>query len=179
MPATAAAKPVCDLLVGAPGQATEGPNGTSLPNDPYLNILSADIATNATELTVVFRLSALPTSATGDPYSPAGRQYEFVFHVGTSFAAVDAVLSPIGNQFAGGTGTGVVDTATAQLHVTVPLASLPVKIQPGTALTGLVATSSRWVGNSDTLGIDLGLADKVTSARTYIAGTPSCVPVGH
>jgi hypothetical protein len=169
--------PVCNLIVDEAGDATgTGIADTSTPSsDANLDIISADIASNATTVTAVVRLSALSAS---DQAAPTGQKYTVSVSVGESQLTLQAQISPMGNSFgtSGGVkGSGVVDEAAKEVRISAALADLPVKIPPGTPMTALAANSYRSVGTTDVV---LGRADNAASTKSYVAAYPSCVKVG-
>jgi hypothetical protein len=170
--AAAKKKPACHLVADAAGDATGTGLPVGAPNDANLDIVGADIATNATTLTAVVRLASL---AAGDSSAPTGREYQVVFNVGTTTSSVDAVISPSGTSWAGGIGKGVVDAAKKEIRISVPLSALDVPIKPKTPLTKVGARTYRVLGSDQIL---LGNTDSADSSSTYIAGWPSCVKVG-
>jgi hypothetical protein len=166
-------RPVCNLIPDSAGDGSDlGVGGLHGPNDPNLDILSADVATNATTLTAVIRVAGF--SATSDT-APTGRAYDLVFHAGTKNVLVRALVNATGNTWAGGAGTGTVDTAAKEVRISVPLAKLPVPIKVGDKLTELQASTWRWGASTDAA---IGSVDTATSVLTYTAGWPSCVKVG-
>jgi hypothetical protein len=170
--ATRVRKPVCHLVSDPSGDATGTGTAATAPNDANLDIVGADIATNAKTLTAVVRLRALAMS---DSASPTGREYQVVYNVGTTTGFVDAVISPTGTSFAGGKGKGVVDLKKKEVRISVPLSALQVPIPRTGKLTSIGARTYRVVGSDQ---IALGNADKADSASTYSVGWPSCVKVG-
>jgi hypothetical protein len=166
-------KPVCNLIADAKGDATGTGFGNNGPNDPALDIVSADLATDATRLTAVIRVAALAGST---DTAPTGRGYDVTFSVkGTTFA-VRGVLSPAGDRWYDGNGTGVVDKAKNEIRITVPLAKFSVAIKPNDVLTGLKANTWRYVGG--TANVPMGRVDDAATGATYKVGSPSCVKVG-
>jgi hypothetical protein len=158
-------KPVCHLVTDPAGDATGTGTPVTAPNDPDLDIVGADIATNSSTLTAVVRLAAVAPS---DSTAPTGMEYQVVFAVGTTTMAVDAVIAPNGTSWAAGKGKGVVNAAKKEIHISVPLSTLP-------KITGIGARTYRAVANDQIL---LGNVDKADGASTYLAGQPSCVKVG-
>ncbi|MHB8339896.1 MAG: hypothetical protein ACYDB7_01835 [Mycobacteriales bacterium] len=171
-------KPVCDLVTGTPG--SESSNYPGVPGDPALNILSADVATNATTLTWVIRVAHL-TAASADTDAPTGREWSFNFYVNGSQYGLTAFSNVLtgtsGNQGA----TVTLDIPHNEVFYSIPLKSLPTSIGltivPGvTELIGMYAQAgmnvfSQPVGDSE----DQAVHD---TAPYYLAGTPSCLPVG-
>lgn len=170
---TRVVKPICNQVKDTNGDA----KGTGLPvstpqSDANLDIVSADVATNATTITGVIRLAGL---AANDNLAPSGREYRVTFQVGETVAEITAVISPSGTSWNGGTGRGVVDTNKKQIRISVPLTKLPVRVRPGTPLKNVGALTFR-VGL--TSNVALGLVDAARTSRTYVAGTATCVKVG-
>jgi hypothetical protein len=168
-------KKICKLVKDTKGDAKRvGTNGLATPSsDANLDILTADVATNATTITAVIRLAGLTKD---DNMAPTGRQYALQFQVGNRAAVIDAVLDPTGTTYYGGDGRGVVDYKYKQVRISVPLTKLDVTIRPGTALKNVSATTFR-VGAQGSVA--LGIADGASTTKTYVAGTPTCVKVGR
>jgi hypothetical protein len=167
-------KPVCKLVTDATGDGTGTGTAAAGPNEPALDIVSADVATNATMLTAVFRVASL-SGATDT--APTGRTYELSFKSGTTTITVRAVISKAGNTWQDGKGSGIVDTAGNEIRVSVPLSTLGVPVKTGDKLTDLVANSFRSMaagGNA----VVIGKADGATGATPYVAAWPSCIKVG-
>ncbi len=166
-------KPVCNLVRDAKGDATGfGGVPNTAPNDPNTDILSVDLATNATTLTVAFRVDAMEANPTG---SPTGRSFELSFAGRGGNQSLRVVLSPAGNVFPTGSTAQVVDTAKKEIRFSVAIASLTTKVKPNDKITGLRATSARYVGPTN---VTLGNVDTATTNATYVSGWPSCVKVG-
>ena len=168
-------KPPCYLVKDAKGDANRvGTNGLTTPqSDPNMDILSADVATNATTITGVIRLAGLSMD---DDMAPTGRQYALQFQVGNRATVIDVVIDPTGVTYYGGKGRGVVDIKHKQVRVSVPLTRLDVKIRPGTPLKNLAANTFR-VGPQDSFV--LGIADGASTTKSYVAGVTTCVKVGR
>jgi hypothetical protein len=165
-------KPTCNLVTDARGDATGTGLPVSAPNDGNLDIIGADLATNATTMTGVIRVASFSTA---DTSAPTGREYQVVYTVGTATGSINAVISPSGTSWAGGKGQGAIDTAKHEIHISVPLAALAVPVPAKAKLTAIGAATWR-VGTTDQIA--LGNVDKAQSASSYIAGWPSCVKVG-
>jgi hypothetical protein len=139
--ATADAAPrrtmACRLVTDAAGDTSS----SVTPADPFgnqLDILSADVATNTHDLTVVLRLPALTAA---DPANPQGRVYEFDFTAREKNFIVMGSLLPGGNTFGVylsdsrfeegqsgarsaigiGEARGVLDLARKEVRMTAPL----------------------------------------------------------
>jgi hypothetical protein len=127
----------CRLITDAAGDTTE----SVAPSDAFgsqLDILSADVATNTHNLTVVLRLPALTAA---DPANPQGRVYEFDFTAHEKNFIVMGSLLPGGDTFGVylsdtrfeegksgarsaigiGAAKGVVDVARKEVRMTAPL----------------------------------------------------------
>ena len=112
-------KPVCKLVTDRSGDAKGTGTALTTPSsDANLDIISADVATNATTLTGVVRVSKLATS---DSTAPAGWQYQVVFSVGGYTDTVEVVVGPSGTSWNGGKGTGKIDAAKKEVRISVPL----------------------------------------------------------
>lgn len=173
-----APKPTCKLVQDKTGDATgvTGPAADG-PNDPNLDIVWADIASNAKQLTAVLQLAAIGASP---DTSPAGKTYDIGFLINkTGGVRLRIVLAPADtastpNLWPYG-GKGTVDTARKQLRVTVDLAKLPTVIKPGAVLSNFSVLVQRTVYNTDAV---ISVTDKADSTATYKSGYPSCVKVG-
>ena len=156
------AKPVCNLITDAAGDA--GYN--NVPGGDGDDIVSADLATDATTVTGVVRVAGLSTP---DPEAPLGRNYTVLFTApksadllfmsartypqGTKFIYGYQAEDPntgVTTNYALGDAAGVVDTAKGEIHISVPVKGFvdgaKAKLAPGTKLAGLSATVERIVG---------------------------------
>src|SRR3954454_4928922 len=80
-PSLAAASPSCGFIQDTAGDGNDQLNGTRVgPNEPDLDILSADVATDARSVTTVVRVANLGTAL-----QAAGRRnlYRFFFQLGS------------------------------------------------------------------------------------------------
>ncbi|MHB8452724.1 MAG: hypothetical protein ACYDAQ_20060, partial [Mycobacteriales bacterium] len=153
-------------------------------SDPSLDVVSADVATNATTLTWVMRVRHLV--ADPDSGAPLGRQWSFGFSANGKSVVLIMNSGPFGPTDEMGMGAKVtLDTAHNQVRYSVPLrtlASYGTNIVPGaTRLTGLVATTAtamQYPGPVTDLTDPLTQEDSDTSTASYLAGSPSCVTVG-
>jgi hypothetical protein len=182
----AAVKP-CNLLTDAAGDA----EGLILPgNDPQMDILSADLATNAKTLTGVIRLAKVGTTNTTG--APGGAAYFLQFNAAGApnplyvSAAFDregvatysfgqyTVVGATGNYDELGTvTTGVVDTVKNEIRVSVPVTGFTgASIKKGVKLSELEASSTFQ------LVALVGTIDEATGGKAYTAGGASCVVVG-
>ena len=192
-------KPVCNLLTDAPGDAALiGPPAPDPSNDA-LDILSADVAADAKNVTAVIRVKKL--AKTAPTFAPTGIQWRVGFtadDVVFSMAAHTNALgtevydasykTTVGGSLYSGGVTGQFDLAKNEIHITAPtsLFSAQATIKPGKVLSALTANTyidvvvpdatGKFGGGtfaSDGLGIDSGTSDK-----TYKVGTLSCVTPG-
>jgi hypothetical protein len=202
----APAKPVCNLMPDAKGDAAYA----VVPGADGDDILSADLATDATTITGVVRVAAL---ATPDPQAPLGRNFTVLFTAPKSadllfmsartypqgakfvygYQAVDPT-NGVNTNYALGDATGVIDTAKAEVHISVPIKGFvdgaKAKLAPGAKLAGLTATIDRIAGQgfvpsqvfvpgtprAPVGGFLLPFDD--AAGAPYVMGTPSCVVVG-
>ncbi|MCU1591852.1 MAG: hypothetical protein JWP11_3108 [Frankiales bacterium] len=179
-----APKPACDVLVD--------PAGDELPpSDPSLDIVSADLANNATTLTAVIRVAKLSAA---DQMSPTGRYYNVTYDyrsTGLGSGPISALLTPTGDLWVNGDGTGVVDVAKSEIRISVPISRLgghPL-FKPGDALEHINAQSDLAVPATPSptdqvphysFGASFNLfpVDRGVTEKTYPVGAPSCVKVG-
>jgi hypothetical protein len=184
------------LIRDAAGDATEQPNMT-IPgvNQPELDIVSADVASDARSVTTVVRVQRLGTALE----APGRRnQYRFSFHFGGygdvityAYRGIDGekfhVTVPTEGQERTKIllpATGAFDVSRNEVRVTIPLAQargnrIPRKT---TYFTNLSAESFRGAGPVagpvGGVGVATGMDQASTKAR-YLAGSPSCVRVGR
>ena len=195
-PSLAGPSKACLLIRDVAGDATDQPNMT-VPgvNQPDLDIVSADVASDARWVTTVVRVQDLGTALD----APGRRsQYRFSFRLGLNeavetfaYRGVDgerfAVTVPTEGEERTKTllpATGVFDVARNEVRVTIPLAqaSQGRKMPKKTYFTELSASTFRGtgpaVGIAGSVGVSTGMDSASTTAR-YLAGSPSCVPVGR
>lgn len=187
--------PLCKLVVDPPNDLLSGafldprlaPVGR--PYDPALDILSADVASDANTLTGVIRVAKLTV---GDPLAPTGRIYRLEWKVRSTGQGgyLVAQITPTGNLFQLGSGTGVVDTVKNEVRISVPISRLIDSAafgQPGQALLNLNAITDLAypvvpVAGAQQMPIGLTLiggdGTALTGAKPYPLGAPSCVKVG-
>jgi hypothetical protein len=176
-------KPVCNLVTDAAGDATGFVvTGTPLPNDTYLDVLSADVATNAKKFAGIIRLSAV-----GKDSTTVLDTYYLNFSVGEAKYFVSAQYDGTTATFTAGdfTGTnggrkslgaidGKVDPAAKTVSFSAPLSTWGFK---GTAkISGFDVLGQRYIGTSATGGAT-PTADEATSDKTYTGSAPSCLKV--
>jgi hypothetical protein len=191
--APAKPKPVCNLVQDAESdtfllryQDTAGAYG---PQEDSLDIVSADLASDAKTLTGVIRVKSLAAAAAT---SPGGVSYDINFttpdiaspvyvravvpssgeptaEAGTrENAVVTSIATPLGD------GTVVVDTKKNEVRFSFPLADFTPAggLKPGAKLTFGDVTTGRAAGSRGVF------ADAATSDKTYTVGAPSCVVPG-
>jgi hypothetical protein len=181
------AKPVCNLVTDE-----KGDGGVASSSDG-MDIVSADIASNAKAVTAVIRLAGDPSGF--DPQAPGGKNYYLTFTApgsdqpqflsaefdpvaGASYhSGYEEDVNGVGNRTSDddpvvGSVKGSVITITAPLSAFAGRTSL----KPGKKLTQLTADVYALLGTSVTGGL-LANADTATGT-SYTTGTPSCVKVG-
>jgi len=183
----ASAAPSCNLIEDAKGDATqlyilgEG----SVPNEPALDIVSADVASNGKQMTTAIRVDKLARNSSGSPY---GNIWYVYFSVGGIEFYTQAQSPLTGDVFTVGyiadtglrtalpdnTATGVVDLEKNEVRVTFNLAQLATQApaKPGSKITGL-----RGLTNRSAVRVVLQ-SDEAIGAKSYVEGSPSCVVVG-
>lgn len=189
--AAAAPKPVCNLMSDPKGDASFL---DTLPNDRSLDIVSADVASDAKTLTGVLRVDAFSAVS---PTSPLGRGYYVMFNAPKAEFPIylNVQITPDVTRFAWGTretlasgngsyvrkgeATGVIDAAKNELRISVPLADVAAvtKLTPGTKLTALTASTTSVIGTSASGGL-VATVDDAAGSKAYLVGTPSCVAPG-
>jgi hypothetical protein len=170
-------KPACNLLT----------DEVDLEESKSLDIVSADVATNAKLMTTVIRVTDL--GDTGDPSTKGGRQYLLNFKVDGG-AVTTVVYDGPGGTYTN-YGTAVLDEERNEVRWTAPLKEVEerrrITITPGrTKLASLTArtqsgiTLPREIRDASGLtfvdGVYLDNSKAPTSS--YLAGSPSCVRVG-
>jgi len=169
--------------------------------EPAVDIVSADIAADASRVTAVVRVRKL--AATSRSYSPSGLQWSFDFRVGGAAFSFLAQADPAGKvvyQASYQDGdfdyiypagmTGVLDLVNSEVRITAPVGLLASQatFTRGTKLTGLSATTGRFFAVPNQTGmpglsnhlVQLSLpSDDAASMRTYVVGTRSCVALGR
>lgn len=177
-------KPVCNLITDEEGDATAFavlPSG--FPNAPALDVLSADIATGAKNLSAVIRVKDIDA---GDTIPTAAHTYYFNFNVGDTALFIHGDADGTGGV--GDNSSGLrsdfsnkvvtkVDTTKNEITMTVPLSEITpkAKITPGTRLTALNVFAQRSV---NLVAVNFTpTADDTSEGSDYKAGTPSCLKV--
>ena len=175
------AKPVCNLIADAKGDA--GVNGQAGADGD--DIVSADVASNATTVTAVLRVAALQLP---DPQSPLGRSYSVLFTApgsadllylaartypqGTKYILGYQAVDPntgVNTNYTLGEATGTIDTAKGEVHVSAPIKAFvdgaKAKLAKGAKLGGLSASVDRIYGQG------------VVASQSPVPGGPR-VPLG-
>jgi hypothetical protein len=164
--------PICNLVVD--------PAGDTLTGTKSLDVLSADVASDAKVVTVVVRLAKAAAPAS-DPTTPTGGFFQVGFTYNGTGQNITAHVTPAGEVYGpDGKGTGRFDLAKNEVHITVKasdLAGAPV-LKPGALFTDFVVRTD--VGNptvpiSTTFQV---LGDTATGSKPYPIGAASCVRPG-
>lgn len=187
----------CNLVVDPAGD-----DGGTLPHNDSLDVLSADIASDAKSVTAVIKVAKLTAT---DNNAPSGRAWYFAFNVPGAATPIylGATVTPTATNFAYGwvdgsinrslgSATGKLDLAKNEIRVTAPIAAWGDRgaVKPKSKVTGLRTTSYYFVGAiapvpatpvtaANPGGGSLQPGDEALSAKTYIAAAPSCVVVGQ
>ena len=172
-------KPVCNLLTDPQGDADAAVLGSN--EDQAMDIVSADVATNATQITAVIRVVKLTNP---DSMSPTGNWYEFTF-TGSSNQIGEQMyvqVGPTGTIWEDGAGTGVLDYKKNEIRITLPLSYFGTGAQaivPGPPFHNFAAHSDVNNGVKPLPTTTEALGDNAGPGKaSYVAGTPSCVTVG-
>ncbi|HVF19631.1 MAG TPA: hypothetical protein VNA14_05255 [Mycobacteriales bacterium] len=202
-PAEAAPRRPCELLKDAKGDAGlnggEGGIGGPVPgtDDGSLDIISADLAADATRLTVVIRVAGLRSGASplqGESWSFHFASPESAFflsadrtHAGTSFTLFRYTTDYSGDTSQSflferiGEVTGLLDTDASEIRMTAPLSMFKPHdtITTGTTLHKLLVIS--WLKNEPIEGWSNASEGDETGGggkASYRVGTKNCVRVG-
>lgn len=181
-------KPVCNLVTDPKGNEGPSQNGQGWA-DPALDIVSADVASDAKNVTVAIRVAKLTIP---DSQAPGGVYYSFTFtgsqsqigHILDVRIAPDASGKWVPTWQDGTHGTGVIDTAHNEIRITQPLSffgSGANAVVPGGPPFHNFVVQSDWANPGLEQGLTNGRMgqDASNPTGTYVMGTPSCVPVGH
>jgi hypothetical protein len=195
VPATAARpkpkKPVCKLITDGTGDAHYP--AAAAPSQDLLDVVYADIASDATRLTVVVKTKDRTTTDSLYGYSAAVRftppgapkpvylaaRSDAVQGLAFEWGFYDTASQSYNRQ---GNAPDIITgwASGAEMHVTVKIAALAgLRLSPGSVLTGLVAETTAWsvpfLAQRSAAEIT---ADTAASTKTYTAAWPSCVKVG-
>jgi hypothetical protein len=190
LPATAATRPkpkpkpapVCKLVVDVADDAGVANHAAGAPsNDPSLDIVSADIATDATNLTAVIRVKKLSAANT---MAPLGQRWTLRFTFGVTTMGLSVNTGPAGSSGPQVASGYKIDPAANEVRITVPLKNLPEKVGKGTPFRNLYAETAAAISyDREKMGTPdsttLSPEDHAESTKTYAAGTPSCVKIGQ
>jgi hypothetical protein len=194
MPAGAVSKPkpVCNLVTDDKGDS----EGLVSSGTAGLDILTADVASDAKKVTAVMRLAGSPMGAL-DPDAPEGAAYYVSFTVpgaanpvylsaqsdvsgAYSYSIGDIEPSPTGGQLYQNKAGDVKGTISGNnITMSVDRATLAAlgDVKPGKKLGGLAAEVFYPVEVPMVGGL-LEQADTAESKKAYVAGAPSCVKPG-
>ena len=186
-----AAAQSCNLVTDDKGDAKGAAGAVS---DPVVDILSADVASNAKKITAVIRVEKL--AATSANYS-LGITWRANFTIGDTTYAMSAISDRSGvvgqtsySDPATGQGTiagsavAVLDMAKNEVRITSSTVGFAdrVNIKPGTAVTDLNVLTGGIFQSPKNPVVNFNLryasADTATGGKTYKAANPSCVAVG-
>lgn len=182
-------KPTCNLVQDLKGDGTGFifTDDDYLPNNPQLDLVTGDIASDGKIITAVIRTDELALS---DPNSPTGRAYYANFTVGDATLYLSASLDRSGaGSFSGGfienrrsslgAATGVVDPDKKEIRISAPVSLFAEKaaIKKGVKIQNLNLLAQRFLGVSGVAGVTPS-ADAAEGGKTYTVGTKSCVAVG-
>jgi hypothetical protein len=184
-------KPVCNLVTDATGDAAFP---VAQQQQPLLDITSADVASDAKQITAVIRVNgpgtadALLNYRVSLRFSPPGAPtplylayaYDRVSGESPEWGTYNPTSGVYDRKSA---STDVLKTAHVgnEFHVTVLTSALTgFKVAPGLKLAGLVAESRAWSAayygqHNVILEKQVDTAD---SKATYVTGWPSCAKVG-
>lgn len=203
----AAALAVLALFAFAPGSGAaaacplitdrSGDGPAAVGNEDSLDILSADISSDAKAVTAVFRVKGFPAVSPG---TPQGRHYYLLFntlkpaakmflnvtlfnggaarYAWGSVSPVDPlgalILYDDGNYGLLRPASGVIDTAKKEIRVTAPVADMAKvgNVKPGSTLSRISAETFY------SIGFFIFDSDVATAKSAYVAGSPGCVPTG-
>jgi hypothetical protein len=182
---------VCKLITDPSGDADDlGITTSGGVNDPALDLLGGDIASDAKFVTTVVRVSKLNLAPTT---SPLGVVYYFNFSVkGVQFftqaqhalagdRASVGYIATLRTSLPDGSATVKFDAAKNEVRVTFKAAQLASQatLKPKDKITALQVLADRQVGTG-VKGVPGAVlqADTADGTKAYVAGTPSCVAVG-
>jgi hypothetical protein len=181
-------KPVCNLVVDEPNDTflLRTQEGVAAgPQEDALDVVSADLASDAKRVTAVIRVKKLATTiATG-----VGQGYELQFlNDGDNTLYLSATITngsqaftvgfrdPTANTATSlGDASGVFDLAKNEVRISAPVSVFSAQgtgVKPGKLLSIGTITASR-----NLVAVDV-FADVNEGGATYKAGAPSCVTPG-
>lgn len=178
------AKPVCNVVTDEKG------DGSIVTASDDIDIVSADIASNAKTVSAVIRLAGNPSAT--NPQAPGGKNYYFSFFapgseqsqfLAASFDPVAGATYETGfEEDVNGVGNKTSDTEKVtgsvkgnEITITAPISAFSARasLKPGKKLTGLTVEVFALLGTGTTGGL-LALADDATGT-TYTTASASCV----
>jgi hypothetical protein len=169
--------PAGDATDTSMGPATPPPGTPTPPNDDYLDLRSAGLASDGRLVTTVLRLVAMGPDVT----SPDSSFFMVHFKVGGQQITLEASTSPVGlwNYWwyteateGHGDATGAVDTDRKEIRMTVPAEALSPLLRRGARLTAINVRAGRF------LPIGLGAfmtVDSAATQRAHVVGARSCL----
>lgn len=185
--ASAAPKPVCNLVTDAKGDAG-GPSGQN--NDPVADIITSDVGTDAKRITAVVRVQKLAASSANYPYGLSWR-LNFTIADTTYFMSAISDRSGVvgqtgftdpatGQGTISGAATAKLDLAKNEVRITSNVTNFAnrVNIKPGTALTALNSVTGAIAQVQGVGNLRYPTLDTAQGTTDYKAATRSCVPVG-
>lgn len=189
-------KPACNLVTDASGDVSNKFQGVDVfPADDGLDLVGADVASDAKNITAVIRLHNSPGSATvyakryiaqfkvagqANPMvlaaaiTPTGTVYNFGWYG-------DGTATGTGFNYSGTAATGKVDGTV--ITVTAPLSAVAAEamlgpIKPGAEIKTFSITANRRVPSYTGAPGQVSVADDATGKGPYKAGQASCIKVG-
>jgi hypothetical protein len=186
--AKSAPKPICNLVSDA--KADETPVA-----DANLDVVSADLASDAKRITAIIRLNGSPSAI--DPAAPNGRYYNISFlgQGADNIVFFNYVTSP--SASAGvyghydpathvntGDGDATVKLGEHTITMTTSLGNFSTwggKFKPGAKIAQIDVTAGRMAGafvNSTVYGYSPQPADDAAASKPYVAGSRACLKVG-
>jgi hypothetical protein len=187
-------KPVCNLVTDPAGDASAQ---APLPNDDSLDIIGADIASDAKNFTAVIRVknvSAQSLSQLGADlqvdFDLAGAVSQvWIGYNNSAYGGKAFQYGVVGQGQAGstsptGNATGVIDAVKNEIRMTVPVADINGlgKAKPGAKVSNISVATSQVVGvapnPSGVYAFNSVPVDDATGTKAYVAGYPSCVKPG-
>ncbi len=181
----AGVRTVCRLVTDAAGD-------TEIVATDSMDILSADIASDARKVVVVIRVKSWSET---EPTAPMGRVFKITFtgQGGAHPVWLSYVTTPTGSSFnygyvdAAGVSEGAGDAngkiADGVLRISAPITALSAlpdvgSFKPGKRITDISVYSGRFLGayvSKDYYASMTEPADVAETTKTYVAGTKTCV----
>ena len=179
-------KPVCNMVLD-PANDTETGKNAPAAYDPALDVVSADLVTDGTTITVAIRVAGLTS-----PLAPEGRYYEAKFwYVGSPYVyAFQAYVGPVQpvEPYADFFSPVVVDSARNEIRITEQAAKITgaPKLRRGMVIEHLFVGTDQGdpalpvPPTFKVLGDQAGSQRNVAGppSKPYTVGAPSCVKLG-